>query len=68
MEKVVFEKYGKRPHYMAAAEDYIAEKLANTLKSVDTNKLYQHEPLDDWRYLLLAKAALAAVQGIVYSR
>jgi hypothetical protein len=58
----------KRAFYMAHAHDFITEKLARTLKNVDTQPPHEHEPLDDWRYLLLAKAAVLYLQGKAYSR
>lgn len=57
----------KRAFYMAAASDFLQEKLADTLKYVDTQGPQKHEPLDDWRYLLLARAALKYLQGKAYS-
>ena len=57
----------KRSFYMAAAHDFVAEKVAHALKNVDT-QYPQHEPLDDWRYLLLANAARLYFQGKAYSR
>jgi hypothetical protein len=44
------------------------DKVAAKLKSVDTDKLFGHEPLDDWRYLLLAKTAIDVLQGEAYSK
>jgi hypothetical protein len=69
MQKVVFETYEeRRAHYMAAAHDLLIDKVAAKLKSVDTDKLFGHEPLDDWRYLLLAKTAIDVLQGEAYSK
>jgi len=63
-----FSCYGeKRAFYMAAAEDFLQEKLADTLKYVDTQGMQAHEPLDDWRYLGLARAALKYLHGKAYS-
>ena len=56
-----------RSFLLAGASDCLMEKLAKNLKAVDTNELWRHEALDDWRYLLLAKAAMSYLQGKAYS-
>ena len=52
--------------FLAGASDFLMDKLADNLKAVDTQEPFKYEPLDHYRYLLLARTALTYLQGKAY--